>query len=142
MDILISNVTVVTMNERMEVLFGACIGITDGKISLISKKVPEEKPQTIIDGTGMVAIPGLVNCHTHLATTALRCYLDELPSHEALENLLQKPLSLDEKVRRILALEAEEKNAEICDYVVKADDFAAAAKEIIDGLFGKKRKRK
>ena len=32
MDTLISNVTVVTMNERMEVLFGAYIGITDGKI--------------------------------------------------------------------------------------------------------------
>ena len=59
-----------------------------------------------------------------------------------LENLLQKPLSLDEKVRRILALEAEEKNAEICDYVVKADDFATAAKEIIDGLFGKKKRKR
>ena len=59
-----------------------------------------------------------------------------------LENLLQKPLSLDEKVRRILALEAEEKNAEICDYVVKADDFAAAAKEIIEGLFGKKKRKR
>ena len=59
-----------------------------------------------------------------------------------LENLLQKPLSLDEKVRRILALEAEEKNAEICDYVVKADDFTAAAKEIAEGLFGKKKRKR
>ena len=37
MDTLISNVTVVTMNERMEVLFGACIGIADGKITYIGK---------------------------------------------------------------------------------------------------------
>ena len=59
-----------------------------------------------------------------------------------LENLLQKPLNLDEKVRRILALEAEEKNAEICDYVVKADDFTAAAKEITEGLFGKKKRKR
>ncbi len=58
-----------------------------------------------------------------------------------LENLLTKPLSLDEKVRRIMSLEAEEKNAEICDYTVKAGDYEAAAREIIDGLFGKKRKR-
>ena len=58
-----------------------------------------------------------------------------------LENLLTKPLSLDEKVRRILALEAEEKNAEICDYTVKADDFDGAAREILDGLFGKKKKK-
>ena len=60
---------------------------------------------------------------------------------ELLENLLRKPLSLDEKVRRILALEAEEKNAEICDYTVKVDGFDTAAREILDGLFGKKKKR-
>ena len=67
MDTLISNVTVVTMNERMEVLFGAHIGIEGGKIVSISKNPPKEQPATIIDGTGMVAMPGLVNCHTHLA---------------------------------------------------------------------------
>ena len=32
MDTLISNVTVVTMNPKMDVLFGAYIGIADGKI--------------------------------------------------------------------------------------------------------------
>ena len=32
MDTLISNVTVVTMNPRMDVLFGAYIAIEDGKI--------------------------------------------------------------------------------------------------------------
>ena len=31
MDTLISNTTVVTMNERMDVLFGGFVGITDGK---------------------------------------------------------------------------------------------------------------
>ena len=41
----------------------------------------------------------------------------------------------------ILALEAEEKNAEICDYTVKVDGFDTAAREILDGLFGKKKKR-
>ena len=77
MDTLISNVTVVTMNERMEVLFGAYIGITDGKISWLAKKAPEEKPSQIIDGTGMVLLPGLVNCHTQLEQTLLRGYADD-----------------------------------------------------------------
>ena len=36
MDTLISNVTAVTMNPKMEVLFGAYIGIADGKIVSIS----------------------------------------------------------------------------------------------------------
>ena len=70
MDTLISNVTVVTMNLKMDVLFGAYIAIEDGKIKSISKTAPEGTPKTIIDGTGMVAIPGLHNCHTHLATSS------------------------------------------------------------------------
>ena len=103
MDTLISNVTVVTMNERMDVLFGAYIAITGGKIRSISKTAPTQKPKTIIDGTGMVAVPGLINCHTHLATTALRCYLDELTSREALENLLQKEAKMDSRCAKAAA---------------------------------------
>ena len=57
MDTLISNVTAVTMNEKMEVRFGAYIGITEGKIAYIGKEAPKEQPKTIVDGTGMVAIP-------------------------------------------------------------------------------------
>ncbi len=103
MDTLISNVTVVTMNEKMEVLFGACIGISAGKIVHIGKSAPEEKPETIIDGTGMVAIPGLVNCHTHLAATALRGYFDDAPRHEALQTLLQKEAKMDSRCAKAAA---------------------------------------
>ncbi len=95
MDILISNVTAVTMNERMDVLFGAYLHIVDGKIAAISTQPPEHTPETIVDGTGMVAIPGLVNCHTHLATTALRGLLDDSGRREALEVLLQKEARMD-----------------------------------------------
>lgn len=104
MDTLISNVTIVTMNERMDVLFGAFLGITDGKISLISKTAPEDAPSTIIDGTGMVAIPGLINCHTHLATTALRSLLDDSSRAEALEEQLKKEGKLDTRGAKAAAL--------------------------------------
>ena len=104
MDTLISGVTAVTMNERMDVLFGAYIGIEGGKITYIGKKPPQEQPKTIIDGTGMVAIPGLVNCHTHLVTTALRGYLDDLPRHEALEMQLRREAKLDERSAKAAAL--------------------------------------
>ena len=104
MDTLISNVTVVTVNARMEVLFGAYLGITDGKISYIGKEPPAEQPQTIIDGTGMVAMPGLVNCHTHLATTVLRSFTDDASRLEALEQLLSRQDKLDERSARAAAL--------------------------------------
>lgn len=104
LDTLIANVTVVTMNSKMEVLFGANIGIQDGKIASISKAAPKEPPKTIIDGTGMVAIPGLVNCHTHLATSILRSYTDDLSNAEALETLLKKEAKMDSRCAKAAAL--------------------------------------
>lgn len=58
-----------------------------------------------------------------------------------LENLLTKPLSMDEKIRRIMSLESEQKNADICDYIVSGDDPQTAAKEILDNLLKKGRKK-
>ncbi len=104
LDTLISNDTAVTMNEKMDVLFGAYIGIADGKICYIGKSAPEQQPKTILDGTGMVAIPGLINCHTHLAATVLRSYLDDAGSREALENLLQKEAKMDSRCAKAAAL--------------------------------------
>lgn len=97
LDTLISNVTIVTMNLKMDVLFGAYLGITEGKISYIGKEAPEQAPQTIVDGTGMVLLPGLINCHTHLATAVLRSYCDDLTAAEALEEQLKKEAKLDSR---------------------------------------------
>ena len=103
MDTLISNVTIVTMNERLEVLFGAYLGIAQGKISYIGKAAPQEQPATIIDGTGMVLMPGLINCHTHLSTAALRGYLDDLGSAQALEEQLKKEAKMDRRCAKAAA---------------------------------------
>ena len=104
MDILFSNVTVVTMNERMQVLFGHYLGVADGKISYLDQVPPKDLPGTIIDGTGMVAIPGLVNCHTHLATSVLRSYLDDLSGGEALDAQLRKEDKMDSRSAKAAAL--------------------------------------
>ena len=104
LDILISNVTAVTMNPKMDVLFGAYIGIDGGKIVSIEKTAPQEKPATVIDGTGMVAIPGLINCHTHLATAGLRSFTDDLGNTEALQALLQKEAKMDSRSAKAAAL--------------------------------------
>lgn len=54
---------------------------------------------------------------------------------ELVASVLEKPLSNNEKVSRLLALDAETKNAEICDYVVPVETYDQAAKEILKGLF-------
>ena len=49
--------------------------------------------------------------------------------------MLEKQLSTEEKVSRLIALEAEMRNADICDYTVKMNDPEQAAKEIVKALF-------
>ena len=78
MDTLFSHVTVLTMDARMSLWTDAFVGVTDGKISWLAKKAPEEQPQKIIDGSGMVLLPGLVNAHTHLPMSILRGYADDV----------------------------------------------------------------
>ena len=57
MDTLFSHVSIVTMDDRMSVWTDSFLGVTDGKISYLGKKAPEEQPQTIID---VLHLPRLV----------------------------------------------------------------------------------
>lgn len=82
MDTLFSHVSVLTMDERMSVWLDAFVGVTDGKIAYLGKKAPEEQPEHIVDASGMVLMPGLINCHTHLPLSLLRGYGDELAQDE------------------------------------------------------------
>ena len=88
MDTLFSHVNIVTMNEQMALWQDAFLGVTDGKIAYMAKKPPEEKPKQIIDGTGMVLMPGLINCHTHLPMYILRGYADDLNLQDWLEHYI------------------------------------------------------
>lgn len=53
---------------------------------------------------------------------------------ELLTSLIQKQLSVEEKVSRLLALDAEMRNADICDYTVDMTTPDKAAREILKGL--------
>ncbi len=104
MDTLFSNISVITMDERMQTLTDAFVGVTDGKISWLSKKPPEEKPHQIIDGTGMVLMPGLINCHTQLEQTLLRSYADDCGHQVRLgERLYPRLEQLDPRAARAAA---------------------------------------
>ena len=47
-----------------------------------------------------------------------------------LSNILRKNSSIDDKVNRIIAIDAEKKNAEICDFVVAFDTYENAVEQI------------
>lgn len=66
-----------------------------GEIAVFGRRIVHVGPQgtvssdfqaeRVIDGTGKVALPGLINAHTHAAMTLLRSYADDLPLMQWLE---------------------------------------------------------
>jgi 5-methylthioadenosine/S-adenosylhomocysteine deaminase len=83
-------VTAVTCNETFEVLEDAAIHIEDGRITYIGPQdvAPAFEAAETIGGSHLVALPGLVNAHTHTAMTLLRGYADDM----ALEPWLQSKI--------------------------------------------------
>ena len=76
----LSPVTAVTCNERFDVIENAAIHIDGSHIVYVgpdSTALPFEADETI-GGEHLVAIPGLVNVHTHAAMTLLRGYADDM----------------------------------------------------------------
>jgi cytosine/adenosine deaminase-related metal-dependent hydrolase len=74
LDLVIRDVTAVTVDPERRVLPNASIEVRDGRISAIRSG---EEPGRIdagrvIDGCGMVALPGFVNAHTHAIHNLLR----------------------------------------------------------------------
>jgi len=84
-------------------------------------------------------ICGAMSLKTHFANVTT-VYVQN-SRRKLLENILEKTLSKDEVVRRIMSLEAEEKNAGICDYIVSGADAQQAAKELTTDLLKKGKKR-
>lgn len=79
---LIRDATIVTMDDEHRVLPHADLVISGSEIARIrtsGEAHPEVPSDRIIDASGMVAVPGLINAHTHCAMTLLRGYADDMP---------------------------------------------------------------
>ncbi|MDA8443224.1 MAG: amidohydrolase [Peptococcaceae bacterium] len=64
------------------------LAIEDGKILSVGPlgSAPQDwRPDLIFDKPGLLAMPGLINGHTHAAMTILRSYADDLPLMEWLQ---------------------------------------------------------
>lgn len=85
--IALSPVTAVTCNDRFDVLENAALHIEDRRISYVgpADEAPPFQADETFGGEHMVAIPGLVNTHTHAGMTLMRGYADDM----ALETWLQ-----------------------------------------------------
>ncbi|MGA8905925.1 MAG: amidohydrolase [Candidatus Bathyarchaeia archaeon] len=78
---------IVTQDKKREVLQDASILIQDGEIKQIGKNL--RSPADLeVDGHGTIALPGLINAHTHLSMTMFRGYADDM----LLQDWLQKKI--------------------------------------------------
>ncbi|WP_066505854.1 amidohydrolase [Abyssisolibacter fermentans] len=78
MKILIKDTNLLTMTQENNTIKGD-IAI-EGNIIKFIGDIPEEfKPDKVIDGKDKLAMPGLVNSHTHIAMSLFRNYADDLP---------------------------------------------------------------
>ncbi|MCS7112601.1 MAG: amidohydrolase [Candidatus Bathyarchaeota archaeon] len=78
--------SIVTMSE-IGIVRDGCIIVEDGEIIDVgSRDIASRYPgYDKIDASGCVAIPGLINCHHHIAMGLLRGYADDLALSEWLE---------------------------------------------------------
>jgi 5-methylthioadenosine/S-adenosylhomocysteine deaminase len=83
MTILVKGATIVTQDGARRILRGDIL-IEGGRISSVAPSI-EEKAEFRIDASGKIAMPGLVNAHTHLGMTILRGHGEDLPLHQWLE---------------------------------------------------------
>lgn len=85
-DLVIRNARYVLMcDESGSVLEHADIAIDDGRIVSVGESVMGAN--TVIDGEGLLVMPGLVNLHTHLAMTLLRGIAEEVNLQGFLERV-------------------------------------------------------
>ncbi|MFV8470144.1 amidohydrolase [Mycoplasma sp. VS509_3] len=87
MRILIKNATIVTMEDENKVIPHGNVYIQDKYIVKVTPELdPEFKADKVIDANGNVLMPGLINCHTHIAMTMLRNHADDVNLEDWLFN--------------------------------------------------------
>jgi 5-methylthioadenosine/S-adenosylhomocysteine deaminase len=80
-DLLISGGTVVTMNERREIIEDGAVAIRRGEIVAVGPRAEVTKnyrAKQTVSAQGKVVIPGLVNTHTHVPMGLFRGIADDL----------------------------------------------------------------
>jgi len=81
-DTIISGGTVVTVNNDMDVIEDGGVAIKDGTICGVGKRKAMEgqfKAKTVLNASGKIVMPGLVNTHTHIPMVMFRGYADDMP---------------------------------------------------------------
>jgi 5-methylthioadenosine/S-adenosylhomocysteine deaminase len=95
-DLMIRGATIVTMNADRQVIEDGVILVSDDTIAgvLPAGQVPaDQSAKRVIQADGLVAIPGLINAHSHLAMTLFRGFVEDLDLQDWLARVWKYELS-------------------------------------------------
>ncbi|MFI5774315.1 amidohydrolase family protein [Streptomyces sp. NPDC051658] len=83
-DLVLSGVTAITMDPRLGDLEHATVTVTDGVIASVTTDADTATPPgaTVIDGSGLIALPGFVDTHWHLWNSLLRGSVSDAPGRD------------------------------------------------------------
>ncbi|CAL9394122.1 5-methylthioadenosine_S-adenosylhomocysteine deaminase [Streptomyces sp. enrichment culture] len=85
-DLVVTGCTVLLHDDREQVTFqeDAAVVVRDGVIESVTSAAGADglPARERIDARGQVALPGLINCHTHAPMVALRGLAEDLPTEE------------------------------------------------------------
>lgn len=83
-DLVVTGVTALTMDPDLGDIAHATITVVDGEITAVSADPPERTPPgaRVVDGSGLVALPGFVDTHWHLWNSLLRGTVGDAPGRD------------------------------------------------------------
>jgi len=105
----IQNLTLLSGGD-FQIIRDGFISIEDGKITEFGQGVPSRDKPVVLDGTGLVAIPGLINAHVHLADSIAK----DIGIGSSLDTLVHPIHGLKTKVLR------EARIDDICQGIAQA----------------------
>jgi 5-methylthioadenosine/S-adenosylhomocysteine deaminase len=98
MDLLFSDIVLITMDGARPVLKHGYVGIEGRKISYVGDKAPAESATRVISGSRRLLMPGIINSHSHLPMSLLRGYADDYRLQEWLfDHVFPAESKLDER---------------------------------------------
>ena len=104
MRLLIRGALILTMKENDEPFSGDILIERDRIAAVVPRW--EGRADEVIDASGMVAMPGLINAHNHTPMTLMRAFCDDLRLMDWLEKKMLPAGSADERGRHLLGRDA------------------------------------
>src|SRR5437899_5803429 len=77
MSLLVRGGTVLTMNDRFDVVEGD-VSIKDGRIAAVGSNIAERHDR-VVEARGGYILPGFIQTHIHVCQTLFRGFADDLP---------------------------------------------------------------